>query len=196
MTGKKYRLVRRLGRGGSSEVYLAEDVHLHKLWALKRVKKEQECLTRQYLKEAELMKRWNHPFLPRIVDVYEEEAFICIVMDYVEGETLKSLLQKRGVFSERQVLSWAKQLTSVLSYLHGQNPPVIYRDMKPENVMVTQEGFIKLIDFGVSRQFAKEKFPIRNVSGRSAMRHRSSMEADRVMSGPTFMVSESYFMSC
>lgn len=157
MTGEKYRLVRRLGKGGSSEVYLAEDVRLHKLWALKRVRKERECLTRQYLKEAELMKLWNHPFLPRIVDVYEEEAFICIVMDYVEGETLKSLLRRRGVFSEQQVCLWAKQLASVLWYLHGQNPPVIYRDMKPENVMITQEGFVKLIDFGVSRQFAEDK---------------------------------------
>lgn len=123
----------------------------------KKSKKGQECLTRQYLKEAELMKYWNHPFLPRIVDVYEEESFICIVMDYVEGETLKNLLWKHGIFSEEQVLLWAKQLASVLSYLHGQTPPVIYRDMKPENVMITQEGFVKLIDFGVSRQFVENK---------------------------------------
>lgn len=157
MTEDKYLFVRRLGSGGSAEVYLVEDARLGKLWALKKVKKEQECLTRQYLKEAELMKSWNHPFLPRIVDVYEEERFICIVMDYVEGETLKSLLQRRGVFSEKQVLLWAKQLASVLSYLHGQNPPVIYRDMKPDNVMITGEGFVKLIDFGVSRQFVENQ---------------------------------------
>lgn len=157
MTEEKYRLLRRLGRGGSCEVYLAEDMRLHKLWALKKIKKEKACLTKQYLKEAELMKRWNHPFLPRIVDVYEEEHAICIVMDYVEGETLKHLLGRHGVFSEEQVLLWAKQLAAVLAYLHGQTPPVIYRDMKPENIMITEEGFIKLIDFGVSRQFVKNR---------------------------------------
>lgn len=154
---EKYHILQRLGRGGSSEVYLVEDTALHKLWAMKRVKKEQPCLTRQYIKEAELMKCWNHPFLPRIVDVCDDGEFLCIVMDYVEGETLKTMLSKEGVFSEKQVAQWAVQLASVLSYLHGQEPPVIYRDMKPENVMVTREGFVKLIDFGVSRRFVKER---------------------------------------
>lgn len=154
----KYRILKKLGGGGSCEVYLAEDVRLQKQWALKRVKKEKDCLTRQYLKEAELMKQWDHPFLPRIVEAYEEENHICIVMDYVPGSTLKELLKKHGEFPEEQVIEWAKQLASVLVYLHGRTPPVIYRDMKPENVMVTEEGFIKLIDFGISRRFDGERY--------------------------------------
>lgn len=154
---KKYRIIKRLGGGGSSEVYLAEDPLLQKLWAIKRIRKEQECLTRQYLREAELMKQWDHPFLPRIVEVYEEGADLCIVMDYVEGRTLKSLLAEHGVFGEKQVTEWAKQLAEVLLYLHSRQPPVIYRDMKPENIMITREGYVKLIDFGVSRKFVKSR---------------------------------------
>ncbi len=153
MSNEKYRYVRPLGRGGMSEVFLVEDRRLGKRWALKRVKKEQNGISGQFLKEALLMKEWNHPFLPRITEVWDDAVYIYIVMDIVEGCTLKELMRRDGLPDEAQVLIWAKQLTEVLIYLHKQTPPVIYRDMKPDNIMITKEGYVKLIDFGISRNY-------------------------------------------
>ncbi|MGN0334115.1 MAG: serine/threonine protein kinase, partial [Lachnospiraceae bacterium] len=155
---ERYRYLRTLGRGGMSEVFLVEDRRLGKCWAMKQIRKEQECLTNRFYKEAVLMKEWNHPFLPRIVDVFEDREFIYIVMDHIEGMSLKELMNRRSWIEEKQILAWAMQLTEVLLYLHGQDPPVIYRDMKPENVMITKEGYVRLIDFGISRIYRQGKY--------------------------------------
>lgn len=104
------------------------------------------------------MKKLDHPALPRIVDILENERNIQIVMDYIEGEPLSNLLAATGPQKQADVIDWAIQIAEVLEYLHTRNPAIIYRDMKPSNVMLSPNGKIKLIDFGVARENHGEGF--------------------------------------
>lgn len=90
--------------------------------------------------EANLMKRLDHPALPRIVDIINSDETICIIMDYIEGETLEKILERYGAQPEDVVVEWAMQLCDALMYLHSQNPPIIYRDMKPGQYYVETGG--------------------------------------------------------
>ncbi len=100
--------------------------------------------------EIRIMKDLDHPMLPRVVDCYEDEEQIYLIMDYVSGENLETVLQEKGVFSQEQVLSWGIALCQVLSYLHNQNPGILYRDMKPGNLLLTKDRQLKLVDFGIA----------------------------------------------
>ena len=103
--------------------------------------------------ETELLKRFNHPNLPSIIDVIDGDGSFLIVMDYIEGNSLNKALETSGAQSQEDVIEWSKQLCDVLGYLHSRKPPIIYRDMKPANVMLKPDGNISLIDFGTAREF-------------------------------------------
>lgn len=104
--------------------------------------------------EAKILWGLNHPNLPTFSGFFSENQRYFLVMEYVDGTTLEKLLDRsNGPFPERRVLGWARQLCDVLEYLHSQNPPIIFRDMKPGNIMLTRDGQIKLIDFGIARFF-------------------------------------------
>lgn len=148
----KYEILKEIGRGGMSIVYLAMDKRLNKQWAVKEIRKKgngknDEVVVNSLLAEANLIKRLDHPALPRIVDIIDNGITIYIVMDYIEGESLDKILLEYGAQKESAVIEWAKQICDALSYLHGQKPPIIYRDMKPANVMLKPEGNIKIIKF-------------------------------------------------
>lgn len=154
----KYEILTEIGHGGMSVVYLAMDTHLNKQWAVKEIRKKgngknDEVVVNSLLAEANLMKRLDHPSLPRIVDIIDNGITIFVVMDYIEGESLDKILAEYGAQPEELVIGWAKQLCDALSYLHSQKPPIIYRDMKPANVMLKPEGNIKIIDFGIAREY-------------------------------------------
>ena len=153
----RYRIESELGRGGASVVYLAKDLHLGKQWAVKVIRKDapdgEDGSGRELSVEAELMKRLDHPALPRIVDILEEKGMLILIMDYIEGENLSSLLRRAGPFGEETVREWMYRLASVLAYLHGQDPPVIYRDMKPANVIRKPDGSLVLLDLGIAREY-------------------------------------------
>lgn len=154
----KYEVLREIGRGGMSVVYLAMDTHLNKQWAVKEIRKKgsgknDEIVVNSLLAEANMMKRLDHPALPRIVDIIDNGVTIYVVMDYIEGESLDKILLEYGAQPEEKVINWAMQIADALSYLHGQKPPIIYRDMKPANVMLKPEGNIKIIDFGIAREY-------------------------------------------
>ena len=151
----RYRIDSELGRGGTSVVYLATDLHLGKQWAVKVIRCE--GTEASLLEEVELMKRLDHPALPRIVDVLEEEGMLLLVMDYVKGETLASLLKRDGPFGEDTVRGWMYRLAAVLDYLHKQDPPVIYRDMKPANVIRKPDGSLILLDLGIAREYKHDR---------------------------------------
>lgn len=158
----KYEVLKQIGKGGMSRVYLAMDRRLNKQWAIKELcrkerDKENEVVVQGLIAEANLMKKLDHPALPRIVDIIEINQTIYIVMDYIEGETLQTILKKYGAQNQEIVVEWAKQLCSVLHYLHTRNPAIIYRDMKPGNIMVTSNGNIKLIDFGIAREYKEQQ---------------------------------------
>ncbi len=104
--------------------------------------------------EAKMLWGLSHPNLPAFTNFFAENQRYFLVMEYIEGQTLEDLLERQGApFPERRVLRWAEQLCDVLQYLHSQNPPIIFRDMKPGNIMLTRPGHIKLIDFGIARFF-------------------------------------------
>lgn len=166
----KYEILKEIGHGGMSVVYLAMDKHLNKQWAVKEIKKKgcgknDEIVVNSLLAEANLMKRLDHPALPRIVDIIDKGFTIYVVMDYIEGESLDKVLAQYGAQPEDVVIGWAKQLCDALSYLHSQKPPIIYRDMKPANVMLKPEGNIKIIDFGIAREFKEQNLADTTVLG-------------------------------
>ncbi len=153
---EKYDILKVINTGGTSVVYLASDKRLNKSWAIKQIAKENEFVLASQQKEAEILKDLDHPCLPRVTDILNEEDddYFYIVMDYVEGESLKRLLAGRGPFSAEETASIGIRLCEVLSYLHSKG--IIYRDMKPSNVMLTPSGEIKLIDFGIARIYKED----------------------------------------
>ena len=166
----KYEILKEIGRGGMSVVYLSMDKRLNKQWAVKEIRKQgngknDEIIVNSLLSEANLMKRLDHPALPRIVDIIDNGETIYVVMDYIEGESLDRILKEYGPQSEESVVDWAKQLCDALSYLHSQKPPIIYRDMKPANVMLKPEGNVKIIDFGIAREYKEQSLSDTTVLG-------------------------------
>ncbi len=156
----KYKILSEIGRGGMSVVYMAINEKANKTWAVKEVRKDGRMdfnVVRQgLLAEIDTLKRLSHPNLPSIVDLIEDESSFIIVMDYIEGRSLDKILAEEGVQDEALVVQWAKQLCDVLGYLHAQKPPIIYRDMKPANVMLKPNGSIMVIDFGTAKNYEIE----------------------------------------
>lgn len=159
----KYKILEKIGQGGMSRVWLAMDTKLNKQWAVKEINKRSEEYVKtvnehKTLTEIDIMKKLSHPSLPRIVSVIDEPGSLCVVMDYIEGESLDAILKYYGEQPEDIVVAWTLEICDVLDYLHHQNPPIIYRDMKPSNVMLSPEGHIKIIDFGIAREYTDNKF--------------------------------------
>lgn len=166
----KYEILKEVGRGGMSVVYLAMDTHLNRNWAVKEIRKtgktkNDEIIENSILVEANLIKRLDHPALPRIVDIIDNGETIYIVMDFIEGESLDKILSEYGAQPEEKVIEWAMQVCDVLSYLHSQKPPIIYRDMKPANLMLKPNGNICIIDFGIAREYKEENLADTKVLG-------------------------------
>lgn len=156
----KYKILTQIGHGGMSTVYLAMNERANKQWAIKEVKKEGihnfEIVRQSLITEIEMLKKLNHPFLPSIIDVIDQEENFLIVMDYIEGNTLLQLLKEYGAQKVEYVIEWGKQLCEVLSYLHSRTPQIIYRDLKPANIMLKPNGTITLIDFGTAREYKSD----------------------------------------
>lgn len=156
----KYKILNKVGQGGMSVVYLAMNEKANKQWAIKVVRKDGvkdfEIVKQGLVAETDLLKKLSHPSLPSIIDVIEGPDTFLIVMDYIQGNPLSKALEEYGAQPQEYVIEWAKQLCDVLEYLHTRTPPIIYRDMKPANIMLKPDGNICLIDFGTAREF-KEK---------------------------------------
>ncbi len=162
----RYQVVGMLGQGGMGGVYEVSDLRLGgRRMALKVLsdaaladpvaKAQAGSLFRQ---EAELLARLDHPNIPKVTDFFVETGRFCLVMERVDGVTLAELLTRQGrPFTEAEVRGWADQLCAVLAYLHGQTPSVVFRDLKPANIMLARDGRIKLIDFGIARLFKPGK---------------------------------------
>ncbi|HOU13724.1 MAG TPA: serine/threonine-protein kinase [Anaerolineae bacterium] len=163
----RYQIQRCVGKGGMGAVYQATDAHIQgKKWAIKEMSasaitnplERQESLA-SFHQEAMILATLDHPNLPKVVDHFNENGKQYLVMDFIEGETLEERLEHAGggPLPVEEVLVWGEQLCDVLDYLHSRNPPIIFRDLKPGNIMVTPEGTVKLIDFGVARFFKSGK---------------------------------------
>lgn len=153
----KYKILSEIGRGGMSVVYLAINERANKTWAVKEVRRDSlndsETARLGLTAETEMLKKLRHPNLPGIADVIVGDDSFLIVMDYIEGKSLQDLLDTEGPQEPERVIGWARQLCDVLGYLHSRNPPIIYRDMKPANIMLRPDGSVILIDFGTAREY-------------------------------------------
>jgi len=162
----KYRIVRLVGGGGMAWVYQVEELPpgSGKLWALKELrpqtqdKAEQAVARDLFEQEAKLLRALDQVNIPKIADFFEEQGRACLVMEFIWGESLEKRLEATNApLLETDVLKWAIQLCAALHYLHTRQPPIIFRDMKPSNVMVTNTGLVKLIDFGIARTYKAGK---------------------------------------
>ena len=153
----KYRILDEVGRGGMSIVYLARNIRTNKQWAIKEVRKDgtndYDIVRSNLIAETDILKKLEHPNLPNIIDILDDGDSFIIIMDFIEGNSLQHYLKHSGAQAEEDVVQWAIQLCDVLGYLHSRVPPIIYRDMKPANVMLKPDGNISLIDFGTAREY-------------------------------------------
>lgn len=174
----RYRINRIIGQGGMSSVYQADDMRLEgRLCALKEVEHDRSLdksllaqAREQFLREATVLARLDHPNLPKVSDFFSVKGKDYLVMDFVPGKDLRTLMNESrrngGFLPEREVLGWAGQLSSALSYLHSQNPPIVHRDIKPSNLKLTPSGLVKLVDFGLVKILASDEVTITVLQGR------------------------------
>ncbi len=155
----RYEIESVLGKGGMGAVYLARDLRIPCKWAIKELSSKlsdaaQQAQAQEMFKaEAHILSSLRHQHLPRITDYFSENGNQYLVMDFIEGTTLEDILKRTPQLPIETVLDYAFQWVDVLQYLHNQPTPIIFRDFKPANIMVTPEGQTKLIDFGIARFF-------------------------------------------
>ena len=148
----RYKLLRQVGKGASSTVYLGQDIKLNRVCAVKIIDKNTyfDCVVAdETLDEANKLKMLAHISIPQLYDIYDDERKLCVVMEYIEGNTLSEVIKEsENPIDETIIIDWSIQLCEVLNYLHTMRPPRIFRDMKPANIILQPNGNIKLIDFG------------------------------------------------
>lgn len=154
----KYRIQEQIGKGGMSNVYVAVDEN-DEQWAIKEIRKSKHvsgAVVRQnFVTEAKILNKLKHEHLPGIVKILDQDDTYIIIMEYIEGRPLKAVTDENGAHPQEDVIKWGIQLCHVLEYMHSRKPAVIYRDIKPHNIMLRPDGNIKLIDFGTAREYKK-----------------------------------------
>lgn len=149
---RKYEVIKIIGQGGMGSVYLCKNINLDTLWAIKEVQKEVKNSV-NFLAEPNILKKLKHPGIPRIIDIFYENDNLYMVEDYIEGENLKEYVKRKGSLNAEEICKIALEIGKIVKYLHSFDPPIIHRDLKPSNIMITPEGEVVLIDFGISRVY-------------------------------------------
>lgn len=144
-----YEIIEEIGAGGGGIVFRARHLRLQTDVVVKKIKDEVRGKVKSR-READILKNLKHPYLPRVYDFIETDDGVYTVMDYIKGENLDEAVKKHGKYSQKQVKKWAEQLGEALDYLHSQQPPIIHSDIKPANIMLTEDGNVCLIDFNIS----------------------------------------------
>ena len=174
---RRYKVLRIIGQGGMGCIYLAEDNRLKgRNCAIKEVEYDHSLgkdlikeSRQQFLKEATILARLDHPNLPKVSDFFSIGARDYLVMDFIPGEDLRALITKarqdKKFLKVKDVLKWAQQLADALIYLHSQTPPILHRDIKPSNLKITPDGLIKLVDFGLVKLLAPGEGTITIIQG-------------------------------
>ena len=175
---ERYKIKRFISQGGMGSIFLADDLRLEgRQCAVKEVRLDpslpSETLRQtreQFQREATVLARLDHPNLPKVSDIFSEEESDYLVMDYIPGKDLLSLMiekrQREEFLPESEVLAWAGQLGDALDYLHGQDPPILHRDVKPSNLKLTPNNVVKLVDFGLVKILVADEATITIVQGR------------------------------
>jgi serine/threonine protein kinase len=174
----RYRIRERIGKGGMGNIYLADDLRLEgRHCALKEVEHDRTVPAKllkearqQFLHEATVLARLDHPNLPKVSDFFSIGPRDYLVMDYIPGKDLRTMMldakQNNTFLGEENVLYWANQLAEALTYLHGQTPPLVHRDVKPSNLKITPNGLLKLVDFGLVKALVPDEMTITVIQGR------------------------------
>ncbi len=154
----KYEVLSKICEDNVSRVYKTRNRLSDKHYAIREIKTSNERLidevvAKNFVRESTKMKRLNHPVLPRVEDVVNKGNVIYVVMDYTEGRSLSAILHKQGPQAQEDVVKWGMDLCEALNYLHSQNPSIIYSDIKPENIILREDGSIRIIDFGSTREY-------------------------------------------
>jgi serine/threonine protein kinase/Tol biopolymer transport system component len=147
----RYRIGDIIGKGGMGAVYRGEDTVLQVMVAIKENLNPLPQAVRQFKREALLLASLRHSNLPRVTDHFIQGDLQYLIMDYVPGNDMKTILENEGALPESRVMPWIKEITDALTYLHSQHPPVIHRDIKPANIKITPEGKPVLVDFGIAK---------------------------------------------
>jgi serine/threonine-protein kinase len=175
---ERYVIRQLLARGGMGSIYLAEDQRLPgRQCAVKEVEHDPELpetlrteAREQFFREASVLARLDHPNLPKVSDYFSSLLRDYLIMDYVPGPDLKSMVDEAAARGTRlavdDILLWADQILDALAYMHGQDPPVIHRDIKPSNLKLTPAGLIKLVDFGLVKTMAPDEMTVTVIQGR------------------------------
>lgn len=173
----RYRIKRIIGQGGMGSIYLADDLRLEgRQCALKEVEHDKSLpanlvqeAREQFLREATVLARLDHPNLPKVSDFFSVGARDYLVMDFIPGKDLRTMMvearQENRFLDESDVLNWAGQLADALTYLHSQDPTILHRDIKPSNLKLTPSGLIKLVDFGLVKLLAPGEITITVLQG-------------------------------
>ena len=137
----RYCILEKISKGGEGSVYLARDMELGTLWAVKEIP-----LTHK--REAKLLRLFSHPSMPKMIDYVEQDEYCYIIMEYIQGKSLKWYISQGKRFSPEEVMRMGMEIAGILQYLHERKPPVYYGDLKPENLMLSESGKLYLVDFG------------------------------------------------
>lgn len=146
---REYDIYEQIGAGGGGVVYRAYHRSMRKDVVLKRIVAE-GVSAQEYRTEVDILKNLHHPYLPQVLNFIESPEGIYTVMDYIPGKSFRQMMNEGHKFTEKEVLKYTRQLCEALDYLHSQNPPIVHGDIKPDNIMVTPEGNVCLIDFNIS----------------------------------------------
>lgn len=152
LLGQDYIIKERIGAGGMGTV-LKIYAPKEKMYYAAKIIEERDAMDGH--NEAEIMRNLHHFMLPQLRDIFYYDICTIIIMEYIEGQNMQQYIEERGPVNHKQAVMFLRQLAEVLMYLHGMNPPVIYRDLKPSNIMVEKDGTLRLIDFGTARSFKR-----------------------------------------
>ncbi|MCM1048121.1 MAG: serine/threonine protein kinase [Clostridiales bacterium] len=146
----RYELQKQIGEGGFSIVYLAWDKHICRQVAIKAQKEPEEAKTEDVLRnEMEMLRELKHSMLTEVYDFFYEDRWY-LVMEYIDGVSLHNIIEQEGKISVLKACEWALEILRLFSYLHGHGTPIVYQDLKPENIMVCGDGSLKVVDFGAA----------------------------------------------
>ncbi|MEI7847273.1 MAG: serine/threonine-protein kinase [Chloroflexota bacterium] len=178
---ERYRVQERIGQGGMGNIYQADDLRLlGRKCAIKEVEHDNNLpenylreAREQFLREATVLARLDHPNLPKVSDFFSIGQKDYLVMDYVPGKDLRTMILEARAHNtflvEEDVLDWVSQLADALTYMHRQTPPIVHRDIKPSNLKITPDGLLKLVDFGLVKVLAPDEETITIIQGQGTL---------------------------
>ena len=160
VVGGRYAVMGMIGKGGFSVVYRVRDIQTGIEYAMKNYfssnSGDKQKLLEGLERELNVLKNTSHPNLPKIYDLIKEEGNFFLIMEIVKGENLKSIVDRKGHLKKKEIKHVMVQVGSALYYLHSLEPPIVYRDLKPSNIVMEENGIVKLVDFGIAKRYSKE----------------------------------------